>query len=205
MCVTTSRNYSILLVFIELFSGGLFLAGILVISSGRTEQCNSGCYEHSCLGSNYRYYECDCGSYCMTKGVVVDGVFRMAVAFIVLGVLGSIFGCILGCILRRRYYNNNPPPVIVANPVVYGIGTPVYQQQPAVVGMQPVKMEQYPQNQGQYPGNQGQYPQNQGQYPANQAVYGYGQPGAQNMAYGYPIQGPGFGDANQNQNTSEER
>ena len=108
----------------------------------------------------------------------------MAVAFIVIGVIGSIFGCILGCIFRRRYYYNNPPPVVIANPnpVVYGIAQPVYGQ-PQQPGMQPAKMDQYP--------NQ-------------QPAYGYGQPLPQNMAYGYPIQGPGFGDPNQqNQNAMQ--
>lgn len=205
MCVA-DRKYSYLIGFLQLLSWGLFIGGILIISVGRTDKCESYCYQSPCWGTDHRIYDCDCGNYCQNKHVVVDSVFRTGVALLVIGIFGSIFACILTCVMRRR---SNQSLHIIANPnpPVYTYGQPVYAQGPPTGGMEPAKNDQFPTQNPQYNYNYGQQypqnvaygqplPQNYGQpMPQNYGQpmpqnYGYGQQIPDNVAYGYPMQPP---------------
>lgn len=135
----------------------LFIAGIIILAVGTNEECQSYCVEKSCRGTDYRTYPCDCGATCQTKGVVQDGVYRLGVSFLIIGIIASIIGSILLCVYRRRYYYYNQPPVVGGGtvviqqvpqvPVIYGQpqGQPVYGY-PVQGGYQPqvVGVDQYP-------------------------------------------------------------
>lgn len=136
----------------------LFIAGIIILAVGTKEECNSYCVETSCRGIDYRTYPCDCGSTCQTKTVINDGVYRLGVAFLIIGIVASIIGSILLCVYRRRYYYYNQPPAVI------GGGTVVIQQVPQV------PLQYYQPQAGQpvygYPVQAGYQPQVGGmQYP----------------------------------------
>jgi len=102
-----------IIVSLLVLSGIMLLVGILILSLARKEQCSSGCYESSCLGSDYRYYSCDCGSYCQVKLIVLDGTYKFGISALVIGIVGSIFGSVLLCIYKRRQYHDQPQQTIV--------------------------------------------------------------------------------------------
>ena len=84
----------------------MLIAGILILSLAKNEKCDSGCVEKSCLAINYDRYPCDCGLTCQTKSAVVDGAYRLGVALLIIGIVGSIVGSLYLCINRRRYDRN---------------------------------------------------------------------------------------------------
>ena len=91
---------------IEFITLSMILAGILILSLGRTEKCNSRCIEKTCLSIYYDSYPCDCGATCQQKSVVTDGVYRLGVALLIIGIIGSIFSSVYLCINRSRYYRH---------------------------------------------------------------------------------------------------
>lgn len=166
MCQTTTR-YSWIAILIDL-SAALFLAGVLLIFLKKMKQCKPGCYEHACMGTNYINYECDCGTSCQDKEVfIIDSQFKMAVAFIILGIVCPILGCVLVSYLRRRYYLNSALPASGVSANLSGVSQQMNYQQ------------------GQQPGLHIQQ-NNIFQYQEKQTEYGYGQFGQdlnQNSAY----------------------
>ena len=122
MCGYT-KKHACLLTSLQLFSLGLVLAGILILSVGRHESCYP-CQESPCYGTDYHYYSCDCGRYCQSKSVIVDSVYRLGISFLVMGIIGTIFGSVLACVMRRRMYNQSPPIAFVTNPQVVYTGGP---------------------------------------------------------------------------------
>ena len=146
---------------VEILSLGFLIAGILILALAN-QQCGQGCIQQSCLAIDDTYYDCDCGSYCRSKETTKDGVYRLGVALLIIGIIGSIFGSILLCVFRRRYYYAQQPPIAPVQTILVQPG----------MGM-PMQQVQYVQNQG-VPG------------------YAYvenGQQGNFMVNYGYPIQG----------------
>jgi len=148
-----------IIVAVQVVSALMLMVGIIILAVSTTDKCASGCYESSCRGSDYRIYPCDCGSYCQVKLTVVDGIYRFGISALIIGIVGSIFGCVLLCIYRRRqYYNQQQQTVAVittAQVPVYGVqqnpypyaqpvyGQPIPQQQNIPYGI-PVTGQPYP-------------------------------------------------------------
>ncbi len=160
---------------VELISMGFWLAGIIILGVGQNKKCGSGCVEQSCYNfQDDYYYPCDCSDTCQNKSGVSDNVYKLGVALLIIGIIGSITGSILLCILRRKFYNMQPPEqvetIIVQGgmPLQGGVmlqqGTPVQYVQQCAPDYIYVQGMMAPQN----------YPQQN--YPAG-------------VNYGVPVQG----------------
>lgn len=179
------RKKTIISSFLELFSLLLLLSGILILSLAGRKACSTGCVETSCKKYN-NYYECDCGSTCRAKTVVKDGVYGLGVSFIIIGIIGSIAGCILVCIYRRRYYYHQSPNCVI----VQGGAQPAqFMGGPIIAYAYSPNMQQYQPNVQQFPPNMLQNPPATQQYSVNmqQNTANMHQPPV-NVPYGYPIQ-----------------
>jgi hypothetical protein len=108
------NSKKICMIIILLIATILTIVGIALVATGAQEGCPDGCLEQSCLGSDNRVYDCNCGSVCRAKGNATS---------IITGVSLIVVGCVLYCVscclmCCNKEYNIAP-------------GVMIYGQQPA--------------------------------------------------------------------------
>jgi len=119
---------------VEVLSLCFFIAGIIILTAGKTETCNSGCVARTCPSYNGYSYPCDCGSVCQSKTTEDNAVYRLGLALLIIGIIGSVFGSMFLCVYRRRYYYYRAPGVVQGQMMGYPAGA---QGQPILVGQNP--------------------------------------------------------------------